>query len=625
MSAVLRRDLSALAPLVSMTALLLLVTLMAGRMLAADPLWYDEWWSVYASGGAHYGTIPVSAIIERIAMSDWSPPGYYLVLNGWGALFGWTPFAGRLLSLMCGLLATAVIYRLGCDMRSRRTGLSAAVMFGCSAFVVHYLHELRFYAPVALLGALAMWFAWRIIERQAGTGAYAGLLLSTALLAYTHYFGLLWAFAIGVCALLMARKDRRWLALLITLAAAAALFLPWLSALLAAADSASTDPRQADALTAWQVLQRLLFMFANGGVAFALVLLSFALLNVRQRSVQMLVITLAIFLGLVLAINALLGVLTEMRYVIAAWISLALLAAIGLDHLSARGLPAWGVLVAWAVGGVWAMLGLGPLMISFNGPETELYNRSYALAFQPMPWDELRGVLRARERPEDVVMLDRPDAVWATQGVFDYYTHGLAARRVILETLPGGDTGDEFERSVDRFIDAAPRAWLAIDTSLPANFRLAQTQSVLAQRGFLFCEHALSDPNMTLDLYARSADPEWQIAGVTGAALLDSTLTDDGLLHVVLNWQTAPGLLVEPFSYALHLARAGDVIPMVQTDRPLPAQPASCTSDHLATDGLTDGAYDVRLMIYNWQTGERLPFASGGDAVVISTLHAGDG
>jgi hypothetical protein len=36
-----------------------------------------------------------------------NPPGYYLALNAWGAVAGWTPYAGRALSLFVGLPSDA--------------------------------------------------------------------------------------------------------------------------------------------------------------------------------------------------------------------------------------------------------------------------------------------------------------------------------------------------------------------------------------------------------------------------------------------------------------------------------------------------------------------------------------
>src|SRR5262245_40462494 len=92
--------------------LLLLTSWLGARGLNADAIWYDEYWSLYYAGGAHYGPITLGETWTRVAQTDieLNPPGYYLLLNGWGALVGWTEYAGRALSLLVGVLAVAFTY-----------------------------------------------------------------------------------------------------------------------------------------------------------------------------------------------------------------------------------------------------------------------------------------------------------------------------------------------------------------------------------------------------------------------------------------------------------------------------------------------------------------------------------
>ena len=42
--------------------LLLLITGLGARDLTSDGLWYDEQWSIYDSGGAHYGPLSPAEI-----------------------------------------------------------------------------------------------------------------------------------------------------------------------------------------------------------------------------------------------------------------------------------------------------------------------------------------------------------------------------------------------------------------------------------------------------------------------------------------------------------------------------------------------------------------------------------
>ena len=41
------------------------------RGLNADPIWYDEWWSIYYSGSSNlYGPIPLAETLTRVAETD---------------------------------------------------------------------------------------------------------------------------------------------------------------------------------------------------------------------------------------------------------------------------------------------------------------------------------------------------------------------------------------------------------------------------------------------------------------------------------------------------------------------------------------------------------------------------
>lgn len=598
-------DLRQRTALLSMTLLLLVIAVLGTSKLNADPLWYDEWSSIYRAGGAHYGPLDVGTLVTNIAVEDpWVAPAYFVVLSGWGQLTGWSPFAVRVLSLLLGLLAVTVIYRLGRDMFSRFAGLGAFITVGFSAFVIYYLHEARFYTAFLLLASLSLWLVWRILQGRTGRWAYGALFLTVALLPYTHYFGGLWAFALGVTLLAFAPKDRRWLGLVLAFVAAALAFMPWLATLLRVVGDASTDPRQADALSPIQAAERLLFMVSNGGVALLIGLVTAAMIDHRRLSVRLTVALAVIFLTLAFTVNAALGVLTEMRYLIAAWIPLALLAGHGLDRVRVRGVPAKALLAAWVVVGIWGALRLGPLLVSFNAPESSLYNRSFASAFQPMPWDDLRSIMVAREKPGDVLLLHRPDAVWATAGVFDYYTHDLTARHTILEQLPGRDQDNEFVGAADSFIADAPRVWLAIDTSLPPNFRLEATRMLLAGEGYQYCEQAMQTDTMTLDLYAREQEPDWQFGDGIGVHLVEAHPSEQAV-QIVLSLIIGSDTLREALSYGVYVLRDGALI--AQTDAPLPTDSLACTSNRITLDTPLQENDQVALAVYDWSTGQRLP------------------
>ncbi len=118
------RFLSEKFPKQSGILVLLLIFSWAGvRSLKVDTIWYDEWYSLYYAGAApYYGPISVTQTIERtLQYNEYNPPGYYIILNIWGQLAGWTPFVGRALSLLFGILAIAAVYRLGLMLSQHST------------------------------------------------------------------------------------------------------------------------------------------------------------------------------------------------------------------------------------------------------------------------------------------------------------------------------------------------------------------------------------------------------------------------------------------------------------------------------------------------------------------------
>ena len=73
------------------------------------------------------------------------PPLYSVILFFWLRLVGTEPFALRLLSVVFGTLAVALVYVLGRRLVSSQVGLIAAALMTLSAFAVYYSQETRMY------------------------------------------------------------------------------------------------------------------------------------------------------------------------------------------------------------------------------------------------------------------------------------------------------------------------------------------------------------------------------------------------------------------------------------------------------------------------------------------------
>ncbi len=214
--------------------LLLLAILCLGLFLrvynlGGESLWYDE---VISVGLAHM--TPAEIIADRA--HNVHPPFYFLVLRGWVALFGDSEFAVRLLSVVFGCFAILMIYKVGRLLFDKEVGMRASLLLAVSAFHIQYSQEARAYSLLVLL-TLASFYCFLKLLKEKNNWLSMGYVLSSALLAYTHYYGLFVLVAQNLyfaTLLLLPRKDfqltlKRWLILqsLIVL-----LFVPWVPILI---------------------------------------------------------------------------------------------------------------------------------------------------------------------------------------------------------------------------------------------------------------------------------------------------------------------------------------------------------------------------------------------------------
>ncbi len=242
----LRRDTSWLL----VVPILLFAAWLSARSLNAHAIWFDEYYSIFESGGAYYGPLsPVDLTIRVASYSVW-PPAYNFTLASWSALVGWQPVAGRALSWLCGLLSIAVVYRLARLLvpRDRTYALIAALLLGGSAFYLYYFAELRGYTLHVLLGCSASLLYWRLLTRSSGRAVKIAFVASLTLLLYSHPVGQLWFAALAGYHLLFERRSPRWRPILFLFFFAGVLYVPWIAVMLARVAREIAAPRGLDPL-----------------------------------------------------------------------------------------------------------------------------------------------------------------------------------------------------------------------------------------------------------------------------------------------------------------------------------------------------------------------------------------
>ncbi len=149
-------DLEELAPW-----LVILITLVGGGLrvllLASKGMWLDETFSVWMANHN------VGEMLHWIVKIDQHPPLYYLLLRGWMALRGDTPYDVRLLSALFGAGAIPLIYLIGKRMSGAVLGLAAAVLLAISPFNIYYAQETRMYTLLTFNAAAAMYALVRLL------------------------------------------------------------------------------------------------------------------------------------------------------------------------------------------------------------------------------------------------------------------------------------------------------------------------------------------------------------------------------------------------------------------------------------------------------------------------------
>ena len=211
--------------------LVLVITFLLGLFLrlyhlGTDSIWSDEWYSIWLARHNVFDIVNLTSV-------DVHPPLYYLILHYFITVFGDTELSTRLLSMVFGLCSIFMIYVVGSQIFNKEVGLLSSLLLAVSPVHIAFSQEVRMYTLICLLALLSMCFFLRLLE-QYSLKASLGYVLSSALLIYSHVFGLFIIIAQNIyfLAQLIAVKERPtlkfkiWIVLQGTLLSVYALWVP---------------------------------------------------------------------------------------------------------------------------------------------------------------------------------------------------------------------------------------------------------------------------------------------------------------------------------------------------------------------------------------------------------------
>lgn len=590
--------------------------------LEHDALSGDELNTIIAAGGAHHGplTWPMGIIEKTNERSPDQALGFPLVARLWGDFVGWGEFEIRVWSLLTGLLVLAVTYRIGTDMFNEFVGISAALTLATSMFFTIYMHKFRVFTIVALSVAGAIWCYYRIAlaPGKAGWFAQVGLVLAGVGLTYTHYFATPFVGALGLFHLLFVKKDARWWRPVILFGVVMLIFLPQLGFLYDGVvhNSVKRPDLRQEAMSPWNIFRSMMYFFGNGTYVSSVLLLGlgvFAFVRLpkdapkerTQQRIFLLISGVVLLLVGIIAMNEIAGVMPprRVRYLMGLWVPLSLLAGVGLWKLRDyhRYLPG-GVLAIWVIFGIGVNVE-GSLMTfptGDNGPVP--------------PWREFRASILDNSDPTDTLLY-----FGVLEPRLGHYTHGMDFRNFIPPYFREDD--------IREAVGDANRVWFAYKKDWNQEGNLTRMYEILDERGYEFCEGYLNDEHFNLRVYTLS--PSYCPGG--GAPIMtfgeqitlmevEEVRTDDTLtLHT--GWQPSPQMPVYTYSIGFHIYdEDGEFV--TNQDIGLGAADGPYTSVRASFDlsDLPEGEYEVRLVVYDFNTGARLMGVNHEDASNVGDL-----
>ena len=441
-------------------------------------------------------------------------------------------------------------------------------------------------------------------------------------LLYSQYFGALLLPVLGLFHLLFVPKNRRWWRTVL---------LPGLAALISALQlpafinglelTESKEALHSTALTTPQLLAQFLRYLVNDlisptpfvatllAILLPLALLVATVLRLRARrpvgAGWLLAFVSATLLLLYVAFNEALRVVTErrMRYLIALWPLLALLAGVGLRLLAgAHRRMAAAMLALWLIPGVTLAL------------TTDLrYELGY---FSQSSTHRVYQFIREQIPASDFLIQDTRVAPSNTRL---FYVRLMGADWTTLNR----NRADPYE-SIRPVQVAYPYVWLFYSSRHRVGFA-----DLPQQLDRVLCERVLDEWGFTLERYALHSvencpDRPVRLVFDSDIQLTAPEITvSDGLLRLDAHFRSEDDSLLSDYSLAVHIIDSRTGQRVAQGDTGVGPGAIVPFRSEIDLSALPPGEYELRVALYDWQTGERLPASdlvtdASGDML---TLH----
>ena len=544
------------------------------------------------------------------AMQDVHAPVWFSSFWIWQQFVGGTEYMGRVFSVFATLLTLALVYQIGRTwFKSERISFFSIVILGVNSYFFTYALEIRPYSVNMLVATLSMWCFYRWLRWRTLTSALIYGLTVTWML-YQHYFITFVVAAQALYLLLFVRLNRKMLMQIISAwLLAFLLWSPWFPVFihqirtLQTIESAFGNARGAAGIgsttepTTFAAIGNLFNLMTSGQPGLYLFLLVLGVIYSWRKSTFQLAVMWAFAVPVIaLLANFVVSVYTP-RYVTYLTIGFALITAVGIYALPRR--LQWPVLIVFVGINLWSM----PSQFS---PRRVNYRDFY----QQVAKDS---------QPGDIVYVD----------------HGGLTDNVVLWQMSHYLPPKLFS-SVTTDIDkarAARRIWFMtsewFNAEVQANFAKLEAsfpvQKVLGDCNLYWCYliQLMEAPPLEAPKVFGVDVPFW------GA---DVVSVDRSAVNVHLWWRFDKPLTTS-YSMSLRLLdTTGNLI--AQTDGAInhygkeSVDTTGIQAGKIYVDFRTlnlpatvaQGTYQLELVVYDWQTGQRLSLNDGTDHLVLDQV-----
>lgn len=643
--------------------LTLLAFLLRAYRLEVQSYWIEEAWTLY------FAKLPLSELWRSLLTEEPKPPFYYFTTLYWIKLVGDSEYGLRFFSLVFGVLAVPLTYRLGQALGDDRLGLLTALLVTIAPYQIWHSQEARMYSIFTAASVMSMWgfvkmlpdltSFWKPVRSAHFWCWWLIYVLGTEGAILTHYHALVVIGSQDLFLLLTWR--RRWRSYLpwaATLIVIFLLYAPWLlfgSALLQRFLHWLTQP------TLWETYLRGVQAYTVGeympqtkAIPLILVFVAIYVLGLIYatrrrwgdwRGPEML----AFLLAYTLAPNLATWLYGELRtpvyferYLIPVQIGFLLTVAMGilaiydlrfwiLDFRSLSKKSETSQLVSPPLPRFRASLLFATLLLA-----TLLAINGYALwqhYFNPAyAKDDWRAVIRKIEDfelPDDAIIITGDGG----EKLFDYYYHGNLP--LYLDFLSPTPTPDEARQRLAEISTGHHRVWFSpygvdldpiLENWLAEHAYPAWHSWLGRKRLALYASDAATTDRLD-HINTTFADSPGKGPTLFSLALSNRTTAAGDLLPLQLTWQTTTPL-ERDYQLSLRLINnRGDIFS--QSDWP-PLAAAGSTStwppNHPVADrrslwlppDIPPGNYTLQLVVYDPATGQPL-----GQPVIVPNIPVG--